>query len=417
MANILLAKGNAVSVQFTASATITCMDIRLADESTLSNMPGIYIQINAGAFVPISANVLSSIAIGNAVSIRLDCTRISASNELVGIFINRSETSETLTLISDEQLFGDKTVVKAVDLAMLTSAVEDTQIMLIAAAELSNGWPIKYYQAKVISSVPILSATTLKSIRDVKNFDVFFPKSKHVGRLDFDQFGMIYDELTNIHISYATWIKHYGVGTRPMRQDIVYLPTANQMFEVQHVDDVQTATNNIAWYDVTLQFVSDRKEIAKDNDILDLSALIDTHDTKALADYKEALNNESLGITVVDLTYPSVTFRKLILSDVRELTLQPDDLEGKAFYAIVHLPDAPNWFLASITNQEFKLYSLTDFIVLETEPFDAELTIEVARYAIFNDVLTTKDFNMFMTGKVLPPNLQPLDYLDKTKDA
>ena len=132
--------------------------------------------------------------------------------------------------------------------ADLKKGIHDNIIELSKGALDNAGWPVEYYKAESLRNIPILNAYELKAITEHKRVDVFFPHKKTIGNLDFDQFGLTYDELTNIHILADEFHRVYADKyARPNKLDIVYIAFLDQFFEISEVNDIKTPMNDILY--------------------------------------------------------------------------------------------------------------------------------------------------------------------------
>jgi hypothetical protein len=168
MTSITIPRGYAVSIKFNITEPIKSLAINYADETNLLAYPSLFMSINGEIMQDINYAIGLITAAGDLVTIRIDCTRLHTPLVVDSILLNDIVEPIDFETVSNLQMFTEETVVKAVDLAMFTSAVVDTQLALIHAAELSNAWSIDYYQAKHIKQISIINATSLKSITEVK---------------------------------------------------------------------------------------------------------------------------------------------------------------------------------------------------------------------------------------------------------
>jgi hypothetical protein len=305
----------------------------------------------------------------------------------------------------------------------LRKGVHDN-IMELSKGALDNaGWPVEYYKAESLRNIEVLNAYELKAITEHKRVDVFFPHRKTIGNLDFDQFGLTYDELTNIHILADEFHRVYADKyARPNKLDIVYIKVLDQFFEISDVTDVKTPTNDILYYDCTMKFIADRSNVAKDTDVIDLSDLIDSTDQAEMFDEKDQ-NPAMTGApskfndhTELDSDFGRREYagfdemkwssQKFTRGQLRTLTRQDDNCYGIGWYL-------GGWQLIKIVQgiPQHKPVKSDNFFTAFSIPETGE-DIYFAKFARFNNELSAFDEQLYYTTPKLSRTLQPLELIE-----
>jgi hypothetical protein len=316
----------------------------------------------------------------------------------------------SFTVELDEAKFEQGYIVtsKALDLEALAGMVEEQSFELSRAAEDNVAWPVLYYKADLVRNIDILQNYELKAIKGVKTIQVFYPHTKVLGKLDFDQFGLKYDDITNLHILAETFTNTFGdIYARPDRGDIIHIDFLNQFFEVTDTEEVKTVTNKILYYDIKLTVVADRHAVAKDNDILDLGSMINSVDQREMYAAKTTAPVKTARIKKV---WSSQQFDETVDFDI--------EFSNNFIYGIMFDEDTQAWLRFNVIDNLLSSYSLTGELI-ESMPIQEGdvLTIPVCKLAVFDDRLTQFDSNMYYTSPVFPTTLRPLNLVELQKQV
>lgn len=328
-------------------------------------------------------------------SITYDITSIVVTVDGLNVPTLIGQAGNTVTCHNSPYTVFDKAQLKQVSVEYY-----DT---LSRLAEDTAAWPVKYYIADVLSHVSVLSTYALKAINKVVTIDAFFPHGKPVGTLNFSQFGYEYDNLTNLHILTSTFHTAFGVGKRPSKNDIIYVEFLDQYFEIADVTDVKTGVNTVYYYDIVLRLFTDRKGVAKDNDLLSVDAMINTDDY-------ETLTTEELPETE---TYAKLTWKTQVLEKAQLVKLTDTNN-----YCIGIANYDSQWCKVIGQYGAFVISTLQD-VELDTIAIaeSEELPMYFAKYAEFNEELSNFDRNMFLTAYNFVSTTRPLQLIDLVERA
>lgn len=304
----------------------------------------------------------------------------------------------------DDDHFYYDSAQRVYDEADLKKVVQDNLHELTNAAQDSAAWQIKYYRADALRNIDTLNAEELKSITTCKDVAVFFPHRKTIGQLDFDQFGLSYEELTNMHIAVDEFHRVYEDSfARPNRNDIVYIGFLDQFFEITDVQDVKSPINSILYYDCTMRFLSDRQSVAKQDDILNIGDLVNGSVQSNAYELKQPAKPEHK-------QFAKIRWSNQEFADTEQTAFAVD---SKPTYGICNLD---GWKKFKIANKVLYLINITatDFESGDIVPLDTEQSAKLwcAKYAQFNEELSEFNANVYFTAPKLPRTLQPLKLLE-----
>lgn len=345
------------------------------------------------------------IASGQDLYLRIDCLRTTKNLQHIISSIELDVNEFSISSNAEEQLPFYDVNAPAINEEMLAASVNENAFAVSKAAEDNSGWPIVYYQAKILTNINVLNTCELKAIQGsdaVKTIKAFFPHQKILSTLEFDQFGLKYNDITDLHILAETFHKTYNDPfARPSSSDIVYIKFLDQYFEVTDIEDIKTNTNKILYYDVKLQFITDRMRVAKDSDVLDLSNLINTTDYEAQLDAKAQSKPE---ITEFDKR----TWSMQVLQYVEQY--DATQVGDNFVYGICHNEDL-GWCKFFVKDDVIDYYALADneYNVLRTD--DAKV-LNVCKLAMFDKELSKFDATMYYTSYTFPRTLRPLQLIE-----
>lgn len=336
--------------------------------------------------------------------LRIDCTRMPRDKQIELSNFDIDVDEFTVEQASLDKKHGYYVTSRALDQEALKHVVEVAHKEMSRAAEDNAAWDILYYRSTLVKNINVLSNYELKAIRGtnaVRTMPVLFPHVKVLGTLDFDQFGLKYNELTNIHILAETFHSIYDdeLG-RPAKCDIIYIDFMDQYFEITDVEDVKTPTNEVLYYDCKMSVITDRKNVAKDTDLLDLTSLVDGNNQPQV---------QAIGKTEpVIVDFPQKTWSLQIFSKAQEVDL---DANGNFYYGICYDQDAEQWRRFAIADNHIVYCSLKGELI-EEQDFEDVIQLYVAKMAEFDQELNSYDATMYYTSYNFPRTLQPLNLVE-----
>lgn len=404
---LMVEAGQIVTVLLKNTAGCAVLDIQ-DNADVLQFAPSLFASFDGVYWQAMDASIMRQLRDGDAdLMLRIDATQM-ATNELYVIKGVKTDKPDQITITGEEtpdhHYYDASQRVFCED--DLHKMVDDNIMQLSKAAQDSAGWPIQYYRAKTLTDIDVLNSYELKSIKGYKMVDVFFPHRKTIGQLDFDQFGLNYEELTTIHVLADEFRRVYNSPiARPDKLDIVYIKFVDQFFEISEVVDVKTPTNIVNYYELTLKVVSDRKSVAKDEDLLDLSGLVDGNDFAGLNEHKnDKYGNEP---EPVYETYEAKTWSMQTFSKTKQVHLQRTD---NFIYGIAYLD---GWKRFELVNNIITLTTLSGKDA-ETVPLAEHDVIDIyfAKMAEFDKELSEFDKNMYYTTPNISRTLQPLQLIE-----
>lgn len=348
-----------------------------------------------------------------AVAIKSDAswTTQSLVYEIYGFKVEFAET------LKDKDDFYYDVNSRALDEETFKEVVRSNAIELSEFVEDNKAWPVMYYPARTIKNIDSLTAYELKSITDAKELRVLFPNAKTLTQLSFDQFGLKYDEITNIHIVKTTFERIFGPNTRPENVDIVYIPFIDQFFEINNVDDVKTNLNSITYYDCTLKVLTNRENVVKNDDILDIDDLVNPLSPEI---EEHAPNAEHVPgpdeISTVNTTelFEAQTFQKMSMHAGKYI----DTSKFNDWYGIAYIDTdfgnrynlGSGWYRIQSINRIISVQNLKgkELATFEIE-FDDRLILPFCKYIEVGETLSDFDRNQFYSSPVLPNDIKPLN--------
>lgn len=395
-----LSWGDIVAIELPQSANTTWVDIQDNSEDIKTSV-SIFASLNYGeTFEPLSARFLSKAATSqNNVMLRFDASML-ASNEtyvIADISYGNSAANQNAQFAkpAKQTAYGKESKVRAIDEAALKAAVASNIDELGELAQDCNSWPVQYYPADILTRIDVLNAESLKAIRGSKTLHVFFPHSKVLGNLEFDSLGLVYDELTVLHVRPAEFKSVFG-KERPNRNDVVWIGFLDQFFEVTDVQDFKTPINTIAYYELTMRFLTDRQSVAKDEGVLDLSSLIAATDTSGMYADKEP---------VADLKdFPKTKWSSQSFSMAKAVTLA----DSMTAYGICY---DNGWKKAKLIEGTLHTCNLDGSNASEVAVQD-DAIMYFAKFAEFSKPLSQFDETMYFSTPSLPSKLKPLELIE-----
>lgn len=404
--------GQIMLVSLAGTAGITELDI--TDNAEIlgleANRCSLFGSIDGGVnFEAMSASLMKRLSESRTdLILRIDCSQLTAglSYHISAIEVNKPNAITAIDTKDDPDYFWYDASQRAFDQETLVKAVEDNMIELSKAAQDNAGWPIKYYRADTLKNVNILNAYELRAVNDYKVVQCFFPKKPMIGQLDFNQFGLEFEELTNIHILASEFRRVFkDQRARPNKLDVIYIAFLDQYFEISDVaDDQKTPIGTIIYFDITLRFISDRKIVAKQEDILDLSDMVDSMDQNA----DLALKGQNPDIPDSPIaTYQELTWsrQKFSLAERTVLTNETENMYGIAYVfgwkRIMVQPGLITMSDLDGNNEEYVPIAATE-----------EIQMYFAKMARFNKPLDDFNIQMYYTTPTIPRTLQPLELME-----
>lgn len=97
------------------------------------------------------------------------------------------------------------------------------------------GWEVNYYsvQPQSRSKDVVLREYTLYDVVDEKCIKVMVPQNQFPdNRINFDPFGLQFEEPFEIHIDKIYFESFFGRGSQPRKRDIIYFPLTNRIYEI-----------------------------------------------------------------------------------------------------------------------------------------------------------------------------------------
>jgi hypothetical protein len=428
--------GKTVLITLKGSAGASELDID-DNADVLNTMPSLYGSVDNGeSFEPMSAELMQKLEQSQFdLQLSIDCSQMTAGQSYIINGVTCDKQIDDIAGDETEDHYWSDASQTAFEEQDLKKMVNDQLMELGNAAQDNAAWNVKYYKADTLKNIDVLNAYELKSITTCKTVRAFFPHRKTIGQLDFDQFGLAYEELTNLHILRSEFERVYGHKyARPSRLDIVYIPFLDQFFEVSDISDVKSPTNEIQYYDLTLKVVSDRQAVAKQDDILDISDMIDGNDREAMIDYKNAelakdnveqltaydgaVRDNGNGIIFVlgqndKYVFTEHTAKTWSMQTFSKCRMLHITAKAKPCYMVYFDTEDNDWRRGTFVDGMFTESSLTGKVI-DTMPLtgDDKLKLEVAKFAQFNKPLSEFEANMYFTSPVLSRNLQPLDLIE-----
>ena len=395
--------GKIVELLLPNSSGITELSI-VDNGDVLAFAPSLFGSVDNGiTYERLSAAFMRKLAeSSNDCILRIDCTQLAYGVTYIinDIVVGHEQVTDFEQTEIPQHFYYDASQ-RCFDEHDLKKVVNDNILELSAAAQDNAAWPIKYFKSEQLSNIDVLNAYSLRAINDVKEVAVFFPHRKTIGQLDFDQFGLQYEELTTIHILADEFRRVYADEfARPTKTDIIYIEFLDQFFEISDVSDVKTPTNLISYFDCTLRFLTDRQAVAKDDDILNLSGLVDGNDREADLELKEPTKSIQ---TFAKHTWSLQTFE---FAQLRIVTERDNALYGIAYvdgWKRIFVNDGHMYVLSLDGNSE-------DSIEL-VEPVE----LYFAKLARFDSILTEFNANMYYTTNSIPRLLRPLELIELQK--
>jgi len=426
--NITVKSGEILTVKFANSSGGSTLSFD--DNTDYAHLATYLGSLDGEQFMPMTQQFMHAWQIANVdLYMRIDATRFGYADELQLTNIAIDVDDFSIETIGNAEHVGNIANSTAFDVSELKQVVEEQCFTMSKSAEDNAAWPVKYYRATLVRNIDVLSNFELKSIQNaenVKTVPVFYPHTPVLGKLDFDQFGLKYDEITNLHILAETFHRIYtDEFARPSKNDIVYIDFLDQYFEVSDVDDVKTPTNAVLYYDIKLSVITDRSNVAKDSDLLDLHELITG---SSQADLNEAKVPESLKPVYIEM--PEKVWNTQKFKQAQLVQLQPTDnfvygicyYDGKWQKFMQHGEQIIFTTLSGKTSTSASIYALdkvqfddyttvllTDNTYVAYDANDASIVVlACAKYVMFDLQLNNFDTNMYYTSYTLPRTLQPL---------
>lgn len=430
--------GRVIVVQLAGTAGACELELHDNAECLKGARPSLYGSIDNGeTFTPMGVKLMHALKFSeNDLWLSIDCSQMQCCTNYIIKGVTCSKPAPISDGVELRGHYWSDASQTAFDEDALKQTVRNNIMELGDAAQDNAAWTIKYYKADAIKNIDVLNAYELKSITTCKNVRAFFPHRKTIGQLDFDQFGLSYEELTNLHILRSeferVYEQHYA---RPARLDIVYIPFLDQFFEVNECLDVKSPTNEIQYYDLTLKVLSDRQSVAKQDDLLDISDMVDGTDREAMHalkdefvdehTYEERLcgidamlrdNGNGILYTMVKTDKFKIVEHEMKIWHMQNFSkckIVHIKADAKPCY-MVYFDTADNeWRRGEYVDNVFTSYTLAGK-ELDSLPLTGEdqVTIEVSKFAQFNEPLSNFERNMYFTSPNISRNLQPLDLVE-----
>jgi hypothetical protein len=192
----------------------------------------------------------------------------------------------------------------------------------------------------------------------------------------------------------SVW-KELGFNGDPINGDILYMPIADQFFSVSDVTPIKNIGNRVYVYELTLSIVTNNFSTAIQDNLIDMSELIETSDVFTGDNEEEAV------IIEVD---PPFDYGLQRLSKTE--LIQIGELHG-FMYGIIYHNDT--WLKYKRSGNVQLLRTLQGVTVNEPELLD---NVRAAKFIQVNNEFSVIDESMYYTSINLPSQFQPLQLIE-----
>jgi hypothetical protein len=98
------------------------------------------------------------------------------------------------------------------------------------------GWMVNYYRVvpQTRSKDVVLKEWTIFQVQQEKCLKVLVPNNEFPdNKVNFNQFGIDFEQPFEIHIDRGYWESFFGKGTMPQKRDVIYFQLNNRIYEIQ----------------------------------------------------------------------------------------------------------------------------------------------------------------------------------------